>query len=120
MLDKLHCIGDKILIKPTTPSQKTKGGLLLPPGYAEKEEIQSGYIVKVGPGYPVSSDVEDAEPWKQSEANAVKYIPLQAKVGDLAIFLQKGAIEIMYKNEKYFVVPQHSILLIERDESLFE
>jgi len=25
----------------------------------------------------------------------------------------------MYQNEKYFIVPQSSILMIERDESLF-
>jgi len=50
----------------------------------------------------------------------VKYIPLQAKIGDLAIFLQKDAIEILFENEKYFIVPQNSILLLERDDGLFE
>lgn len=117
-MDKLIVVGDRVLIKPKTESNKTRGGLLLPPGYKEKEEIQSGYVVKTGPGYPIPlpSDEMD-EPWKhKSKEDAVSYIPLQAFVGDLAIFLKKGAVEIQYQNEKYFIVPQHSILLLERDD----
>jgi chaperonin GroES len=43
---------------------------------------------------------------------------LQAKEGDLAIFLLGGATEIMYQNEKYFIVPQSAILMLEREEDL--
>ncbi len=117
-LDKLVVVGDRVLIKPKSNPDKTKGGLFLPPGYKEKEDIQSGYVVKCGPGYPLPFPVEDDyEPWKPQDDHA-KYMPLQARVGDLAIFLQKGAIEIVYNQEKYFIVPQNSILLLERDEFL--
>jgi chaperonin GroES len=34
--------------------------------------------------------------------------------------MQKGAVEIIYNGEKYFIVPQHSVLLLERDETLFD
>ncbi len=119
-LKNLIVVGDRMLIKPVKYSSKTKGGLLLPPGYKEKEEVQSGYVIKVGPGYPIPLPTDDAdEPWKNVDEK-IKYIPLQAKEGDLAIFLQKGAVEVIYENEKYFIVPQHSILLLERDDSLFE
>jgi chaperonin GroES len=120
--DKLIVVGDRVLIQPRTLSNKTKTGLFLPPGYTEKEEIQTGYVIKVGPGYPIpSASDDDSEPWKSaSNVDNIKYIPLQPKVGDLAIYLAKGAIEIVFDNEKYFVVPQHSILLLERDETLFE
>jgi len=120
LLEKIIVVGDRVLIKPKRLSNKSKGGLFLPPGYKEKEEIQTGYIIKCGPGYPIpfpSDDNDDS--WKNIDEK-VKYVPLQAKVGDLAIFLQKGAIEIVYDNEKYFIVAQHSILLLERDEMLFE
>jgi co-chaperonin GroES (HSP10) len=119
-LDKLIVVGDRVLIKPKTSSQKTKGGLYLPPGYKEKEDIQTGYVVKCGPGYPIPlpSD-EHGEPWKKVDEK-IQYVPLQAREGDLAIFLQKGAIEIVYLDEKYYIVSQHSILLLERDESLFQ
>jgi CheY-like chemotaxis protein len=87
--------------------------------YKDKEEVQSGYVIKVGPGYPIPLPAEDNEPWKTSEEQ-IKYIPLQAREGDKAIFMQKGAVEIIYEDEKYYIVPQHSILLLERDDSLFE
>jgi co-chaperonin GroES (HSP10) len=46
----------------------------------------------------------------------VKYVPLQAREGDLAIFLLSGATEVMYEGEKYFIVPQNAILMLEREE----
>jgi co-chaperonin GroES (HSP10) len=119
-LRNLIVVGDKILIKPAKHDSKTKGGLLLPPGYKEKEDVQSGYVIKVGPGYPIPIPADDAdEPWKNADEK-IRYIPLQAKEGDLAIFLQKGAVEVIYENEKYYIVPQYSILLLERDDELFE
>ena len=48
-IDKLIVIGDRVLVEPAVATHKTKGGLLLPAGYQEKEEIQTGYIVKCGP-----------------------------------------------------------------------
>jgi co-chaperonin GroES (HSP10) len=116
-LRKIIVVGDRVLIKPKRMSERTESGLYLPPGVQEKEKVQSGYIMKTGPGYPIPMPVEDDEPWKDQE-DQVKYVPLQAKNGDLAIFLQKGAFEIMYEGEKYFIVPQSSILMLEREEDL--
>ncbi len=119
-ISKLIVVGDRLLIKPKSHSNKSRGGLYLPPGYKEKEELQTGYIVKAGPGYPIPLPTDDTdEPWKK-QSDTTKYIPLQAREGDLAIFMQKGAVEIQYQGEKYFIVPQHSILLLERDEELFD
>ena len=59
----------------------------------------------------------DDEPWKQDD-DQVKYVPLQAKEGDLAIFLLSGATEVMYEKERYFIVPQSAILMLEREEDL--
>ena len=115
-LKNILIIGDRVLIKPSSPSKKTKGGLLLPPGYSEKEEIQTGFVLKTGPGYPIPLADEADEPWKVQENEMVRYIPLQVRVGDLAIFMLKGAVEIVYSDERFFIVPQHSILLVERTE----
>lgn len=117
-LRKLIVVGDRVLIKPKKLSEKTQSGLFLPPGVQEKERIQSGYVMKVGPGYPIPVPGEE-EPWKETQEN-IKYIPLQAKVGDMAIFLQKNVFEVMYGGEKYYIVPQSAILMLERDEGLFE
>jgi len=116
---KLIVIGDRVLIRPTKSQDKTKSGLYLPPGVQEKEQIQSGYIIKTGPGYPIPVAVENDEPWKEND-EPVRYVPLQAKQGDLALFLQKGAIEVRYQDEKFFIVPQSSILMLEREEDIFE
>jgi chaperonin GroES len=48
----------------------------------------------------------------------VKYVPLQAREGDLAIFLVGSAIEVLYENVKYFIVPQNAVLMLEREEDL--
>lgn len=114
---KLIIVGDRVLIKPKKQSDKTDSGLFLPPGVQERERIQSGYIIKAGPGYPIPLPSDDDEFWKEKE-NEVKYLPLQAREGDLAIFLQKGAVEIVYEDEKYLIVPQSSILMLEREENL--
>ena len=118
-IKNLIVVGDRVLIKPKLTSDKTESGLFLPPGVKEKEKVQSGYVIKAGPGYPIPLPTEEDEPWK-AKNEEIKYIPLQAKEGDLAIFLQNGAIEINYKDEKLYIVSQASILLLERDEGLFD
>jgi chaperonin GroES len=115
-LKKLIIIGDRVLIRPSRPHERTESGLYLPPGVQDKEKVQQGYIIKIGPGYAIPLPPED-EPWKTHEEQ-VKYVPLQAKEGDLAIFLLSGATEIMYQDERYFIVPQSAILMLEREEDL--
>lgn len=115
-LSKLVIVGDRLLVKPKKASERTKSGLLLPPGVQEKEQIQTGYVMKTGPGYPIPVPNDD-EPWKTPEQR-ISYVPLQAKEGDLAIFLQKGAYEIMYEEERYFIVSQAAILMLEREDDL--
>lgn len=114
-LKKLIVVGDRVLIQPAKQGDKTESGLYLPPGVQEKEKIQSGYVIKVGPGYPLPLPADEDEMWKGKE-ELVKYLPLQAQEGDLAIFLQRGAVEVIYEKEKYFIVPQASILMLEREE----
>lgn len=116
-LKKLIVVGDRVLIKLSTPSERTDSGLYLPPGMQEREKVQQGYVIKTGPGYALPLPTEDDESWKSDEEK-VKYIPLQAKEGDLAIFLLGGSTEVSYQGEKYYIVPQGSILLLEREEDL--
>jgi chaperonin GroES len=115
-LKKLIVIGDRVLIKPLQPNERTASGLYLPPGVQEKEKVQQGYVIKTGPGYAIPMPVE-SEPWK-GEEEQIKYVPLQAKEGDLAIFLVSGATEVIYDSDKYFIVPQSAILMLEREEEL--
>jgi len=114
-LKKLIVVGDRVLIRPLKHTDKTATGLYLPPSVQEKEKIQSGYIIKVGPGYPLPLPADEEDLWKGKD-DQVKYLPLQAQEGDLAIFMQKSAIEVMYEEERYYIVPQASILMLEREE----
>jgi co-chaperonin GroES (HSP10) len=113
---KLVVIGDRVLIRPSKPNERTDSGLYLPPGVQEKEKVQQGYVIKTGPGYAIPMPVDD-EPWKNQD-DQVKYVPLQAREGDIAIFLVSGATEVLYESEKYFIVPQSAILMLEREEDI--
>jgi chaperonin GroES len=113
---KLIVIGDRVLIRPAKPNERTETGLFLPPGVQEREKVQQGYVIKTGPGYVIPMPVEE-ETWKGSEEQ-VKYVPLQAKEGDLAIFLLSGATEVLYESDKYYIVPQSAILMLEREEEI--
>ena len=113
---KIIIIGDRVLIRPSRPNEKTASGLYLPPGVQEREKVQQGVVIKTGPGFVIPIPVED-EVWK-SEDEKVKYVPLQAREGDIAIFLLNGATEIEYEGLKYFIVPQSAILMLEREEDL--
>lgn len=112
-IEKFIVVGDRVLIKPRDMETHTRSGLVLPASVKEKEEIQSGYIVKTGPGYPIpNTDFEES--WKSKEET--KYIGMQAVEGDLAIFLKSRAFEIEFENEKYLIVPHSAILLLIRDD----
>jgi len=110
--------GDKVLVKPKTPQEKTKSGLFLPPSVEQKERLHAGYVVKVGPGFAIPAFGEIEEPWK--DKNEVKFLPIQPKEGDLAVYLQNSSYEISFNNETYVIVPSTAILLLVRDEGLTE
>lgn len=117
-LNKFIMIGDRVLLKPKENQNKTKSGLYLPPNVQEKETVHSGYVVKVGPGYPIPAVTDADEPWKE-QPEEVKYVPLQPQEGDLAVYLQNNAWEVDFNGQKYVVLPQSAILFLIRDESLF-
>ncbi|NLF42228.1 MAG: co-chaperone GroES [Bacteroidales bacterium] len=118
-LGKYLMVGDKVLIKPKSPTEKTKAGLLLPPGVEEKRKIHSGYVIKVGPGFPIPYGSEEDESWKASKED-VKYLPLQAREGDLAVYYQDNAFEIEIKGERFVIISHSSILMLVRDEEIFD
>ncbi|MEX0648383.1 MAG: co-chaperone GroES family protein [Balneolaceae bacterium] len=113
-VDKFIIIGDRVLVKPRDMETHTKSGLVLPATVKEKEEIQSGYIIKTGPGYPIPTQEID-ETWKQNSSEP-KFMGMQAKEGDLAIFLKSHSHEIEFENEKYLIIPHSAILLLIRDD----
>lgn len=116
-LNKLIVVGDRVLIKPLKPVEKTESGLFLPPGVQQKDKIFRGYVINVGPGYPIPALSEADQPWKD-QSDEVKYVPLQPKKGDLAVYLQKSAYDIEFNGEKFIIIPHSAILLLYRDDEL--
>ncbi len=116
-VDKFIVVGDRVLLKPREFENQTESGLFLPPGVHKKDKIQSGYVIKTGPGYAVAPPSETDEPWKESSKQPA-YIPLQSNEGDLAIYLQEKSYEIEFEKEKYVIVPQSAILLLIREDQI--
>lgn len=105
-----------MLIRPDLREERTKVGLYLPQTVKSKEEVIGGFIVQTGPGIPLAEPANlSEEPWK-NEQKQVNYLPVQAKPGDYALFLQKAGVEIKYEGEQYLIIPQSAILLLVREE----
>lgn len=113
---KMIVVGDRVLITPEEGDDRTRVGLYLPPTAVESQQVQSGLIVATGPGDPVPDlGSFDEEPWRAGERE-LRYRPMQARVGDHAIFFRKAAVEVTFEERKYLVVPQAAILVLIRDE----
>jgi len=109
-------VGDRMLLDIDDAEDKTKSGLYLPPSVREKEKVATGRVVKVGPGYPIPNpNYTEDEPWS-SPKDPMRYIPLQAKEGDYAIFLREQGVDIEFEGKKYLIVPQSAVLALVREE----
>ncbi|MDB9884440.1 MAG: co-chaperone GroES [Fidelibacterota bacterium] len=110
-------VGDRVLIRLDKGEKKSKAGLYLPPSVIEKQEVLSGIVVEVGPGIPLGNPEDNMdEPWSMNDGSSVKYIPSQAEVGDIALFVNKASIEVKIENEDYLIMPQSAILILIRDD----
>lgn len=112
-LKKFILIGDRVLIRPKAASGQTRSGLFLPPGVEEKEEVHTGIILKVGPGYPLPG--EDPEAFWKADESKVKYLSLQVKEGDTALYLRSRSWELEFNRKKYVIAPQNAILMVIRE-----
>ena len=116
----LIVIGPRVLISLDKSESRTDAGLYLPASVKERDEVQSGLIVKTGPGYPVHDhEFGSQEPWSVSQKET-RYLPLEAREGDYALFLKKDGIEIEYDGEKYLIVPHSAVLATVRTELVEE
>lgn len=112
---RLQVVGDRVLLEPEEGEERSRVGLYLPASALESQQVQSGRVVAVGPGEPVADlGSLDDEPWKASRREG-RRSTMQARLGDVAIFFRKAAVEITFEGRKYLVVPQAAILVLVRD-----
>lgn len=93
MAVKLDPLGDRVVVKPSTKEEVTKGGIVIPD--TAKEKPQEGEVVAVGPG-------------KMTEEG--KRIPLDVKVGDIVIYAKYGGTEIKEGDEELIILRESDIL----------
>lgn len=114
---QLLVVGDRVLVTPEDGEGRTRVGLYLPASALEGQQVQAGLIVATGPGEPMPDfSAVDDEPWKATRREGARHRPMQAKVGDTALFLRKAAVEITFEDRKYLVVPLGAILVLVREE----
>jgi len=112
---KLIVVGDRVLILPEEGEERTNVGLILPASAVDNQAVQGGRVVATGPGTPISAPTElNDEPWKIGSGEA-RFLPVQAQVGDYAIFFRRAAVEITFEEKRYLVVPQAAILTLVRE-----
>jgi len=93
----LKPLGDRVLIKPLSEEEKSKGGILLPDTIS-KEKPQAGEVLAVGPG---------------SINKEGKLIPMTVKDGDKVVFAKYSGTDIKDENdEDYLIISEKDILAI--------
>jgi len=91
----LKPLADRVIIKPATAEEKTKGGIILPD--TAKEKPMQGEIVAVGPG-KVSDDG--------------KVIALEVKVGDKVLYGKYSGTEVNLDDTEYLIMRESDIFAI--------
>ena len=113
---ELIVVGDRVLVKVEEGEERTKVGLYLPSTALDSQAVQGGTIMATGPGQPMPSFDAAAgeEPWKEP-VRETRFVPMQARRGDYALFFRKASVEITFENERFLVVPQAAILALVRE-----
>ena len=86
-------LADRVIVKPLTREEVTKGGIVLPD--TVKEKPQEGEVVAVGPG-------------KLSDDGSTR-IPLEVKKGDKVIYAKYAGTEWKWEDEEYLILRESDI-----------
>ncbi|MCR4402824.1 MAG: co-chaperone GroES [Firmicutes bacterium] len=86
---------DRVVVKPNTEEERTKGGIVLPD--TAKERPQEGEVIAVGPGKLLENG---------------QRAPMDVKPGDKVIFAKYGGTEVKIEGEEYIILRQSDILAV--------
>ena len=93
MAIRLKPLGDRVVVKPLTKEEVTKGGIILPD--TAKEKPQRGEIIAVGPG-------------RLDEDG--KRIAMEVKKGDKVIYAKYAGTEVKEDDEELLILRESDIL----------
>jgi chaperonin GroES len=94
---KLVPLADRVVLKQTTPEEKTKSGIILTSQSQEKP--QQAEVIAVGPGGMIDG----------------KEVTMNVKVGDVVVYSKYAGSEVKLEDEEYIIVKQSDILAIVED-----
>lgn len=94
---KLVPLADRVVLKQSTPEEKTKSGIIL--ASQSQEKPQQAEVVAVGPGGTVDG----------------KEVTMTVKVGDKVIYSKYAGNEVKLDDQEYVIVKQSDILAIVED-----
>jgi chaperonin GroES len=83
-------IADRVIIKPATADEKTKGGIIIPD--TAKEKPQRGEVVAIGPG---------------KDGNL-----MTVQVGDTVLYGKYSGQEISHEGQDFLIMREEDILVI--------
>ena len=89
---KVTPLADRVVVKPISREEVTKGGIVLPD--TAKEKPQEGEVVAVGAG---------------RTGDDGKRIPMEVAVGDTVIYAKYAGTEWKYEDEDYLILRESDI-----------
>ena len=91
----LKPLGDRVIVKPKAPEEKTKGGIILPDTAQEKP--MEGEIIAVGTG---------------RIADDGKKINMELKVGDKVLYGKYSGTEVKVNDEEYLIMRETDVYAV--------
>lgn len=92
---KLTPLGDRVIVKPKAPEEKTKGGIILPDTAQEKP--MEGEVIAVGNG-------------KTDDAG--KKVAMELKVGDKVLYGKYSGTEVKMNDEEYLIMRESDVYAV--------
>jgi chaperonin GroES len=91
----LKPLGDRVIVKPKAPEEKTKGGIILPDTAQEKP--MEGEVIAVGSGRTDDTG---------------KKIAMDLKVGDKVLYGKYSGTEVKINDEEYLIMRESDVYAI--------
>jgi chaperonin GroES len=95
MMATIRPLGDRVVVKPNSREETTRGGIIIPD--TAKEKPQEGIVIAVGIGRLLDNGARSA---------------MELHEGDQVLFAKYGGTEIILEDEIYMVFRESDILAV--------
>jgi chaperonin GroES len=95
---KIQPLGNRVLVKPQEVSEKTLGGLVIPPNASDEKKPSYGKVIKLGKG-------------KDKDGKLLKF---DVSIGDMVYFKKYAPEEIEINDEQLYILDTDDILAVSK------